>query len=311
MLGFIHEPRSRSWSHVMKLGIAVPHYGPALSDAGALRRFAIEAERLRYDTLWCGDRLFLPGELHGDYPGEDYPAYADRTHRFADPLVVVGALTSVTSNVRFNFSTLNAPLHHPVILARTLTTLDLLSDGRLDAGFGLGWMRDEYDTLGVPWSQRGARLDDLLGFLHAWWTADPVEYEGLGWSFPSSRAGLRPVQPGGPPVYLAGTTTTALTRVGRRASGWLTFDSLPAEVRNAMWATVRRSAEEAGRDPGQLSQAVRVNAEPGESLEHLAGRLTVLAQDGVDEALVDFIFRYDSLQEVLDAAGHLADARGL
>lgn len=290
----------------MKLGIAVPHYGPALSDAAGLRHFAREAERLGYGTLWCGDRLFLPTELRGDYPGGDYSLYAARSHRFADPLAVVAALASVTSTVRFNFSTLNAPQHHPVILARTLTTLDLLSDGRLDAGFGLGWMRDEYDTLGLPWSQRGARLDDLLSFLRAWWTTDPVEHEGLGWSFPPSRVGLRPLQPGGPPVYLAGTATTALTRVGRRAAGWLTFDTIPPEVRNAMWTTVRRSAEAAGRDPQGLRQAVRVNAEPGEPVQHLAERLTRLREDGVDEALVDFFFCYDSLDEILDSAGHLA-----
>jgi alkanesulfonate monooxygenase SsuD/methylene tetrahydromethanopterin reductase-like flavin-dependent oxidoreductase (luciferase family) len=168
----------------MRLGIAVPHYGPALDDAAGLRRFAVETERLAYDTLWFSDRLFLPADLQGEYPGPNYADYAERSHRFADPLAVVAALTSVTGTIRFNFSTFNAPQHHPVILARTLTTLDMLSDGRLDAGFGLGWMRDEYDILGLPWSQRGARLDDLLSFLHTWWTSDQVEHEGLGWSFP-------------------------------------------------------------------------------------------------------------------------------
>jgi probable F420-dependent oxidoreductase len=293
----------------MRLGIAVPHYGPALIDAAGLRRFAVEAEGLGYDTLWFGDRLFLPTELRGEYPGGDYSVYAERSHRFADPLAVVAMLTAVTDTVRFNFSTFNAPQHHPVILARTLTTLDVLSDGRLGAGFGLGWMRDEYDTLGLSWSQRGARLDDLLTFLQAWWTTDPVEHEGPGWTFPRSRVGLRPVQPGGPPVELAGTTGAALARVGRRATGWLTFDAIPPEARNAMWATVRRTAEEAGRDPARLRQVVRVNAEPGETVEHVAGRLTELADDGVDEALVDFFFRYDALDQFLEAAHRIAGLR--
>jgi alkanesulfonate monooxygenase SsuD/methylene tetrahydromethanopterin reductase-like flavin-dependent oxidoreductase (luciferase family) len=200
----------------MKLGIAIPHSGPALSTAADLRRFAAETERLGYATLWSADRLFLPTDLQGEYPGTGYPLYAERTNRFADPLTVVGTLAAVTSRVRFNFSVLNGPLYHPIILARALTTLDFLSDGRLDAGFGLGWMRDEYDTLGLDWSQRGARLDDLLSFLHTWWTTNPVEYAGDGWSFPSARVGLRPVQAGGPPLYLAGTGERALDRVGRR-----------------------------------------------------------------------------------------------
>lgn len=291
----------------MRLGIAVPHYGPALSSATDLRRFAVEAERLGYARLWCGDRLFLPTDLKGDYPGTDYPIYAERGNRFADPLTVVGTLAAVTSTIRFNFSTLNAPLYPPVILARALTTLDFLSDGRLDAGFGLGWMRDEYDTLDLPWSRRGALLDDLLSFLHSWWTTNPVEYEGRGWSFPRSQVGLRPVQPGGPPVYLAGVTERALERVGRRATGWLTFDAIPPEVRSAMWATVCRSAEQAGRDPRQLTQVVRVNGEPDESLEHIAERLARLAADGVDEALVDFFFTYTGIDDFLAAAERIAD----
>jgi probable F420-dependent oxidoreductase len=295
----------------MKLGIAIPHYGPALSSAAELRHFAVEAERLGYVTLWCGDRLFLPTDLQGDYPGSDadYQIYAQRGNRFADPLTVVSTLAAVTSTVRFNFSTLNAPLYHPVILARALTTLDFLSDGRLDAGFGLSWMRDEYDTLGLPWSQRGARLDDLLSFLDTWWTTNPVEYEGLGWSFPRSDVGLRPVRPGGPPVYLAGLTEPALERVGRRGSGWLTFDAIPPEMRNTMWSAVRHAAEDAGRDPQQLTQMVRVNGQPGESLESIAERLTRLEEDGVDEALVDFFFTYTTIDEFLKAAERIADLK--
>lgn len=290
----------------MKLGIAVPHYGPAMTSAAELRRFAVEAERLGYATLWAADRLHLPTDLKGDYPGVGYDIYAERGNRFADPLTVVGTLAAVTSTVRFNFSTLNAPLYHPVILARALTTLDFLSDGRLDVGFGLGWMRDEYETLNLPWEQRGARLDDVLSFLDAWWTTNPVEYKGLDWSFPRSAVGLRPVRAGGPPIYLAGTSPAALGRVGRRAQGWLTFDLLPTEARNAMWATVRQAAEQAGRDPEQLRQAVRVNGEPGETPEHIAERLARLADDGVDEALVDFFFTHTTMDEFLDAAARVA-----
>jgi alkanesulfonate monooxygenase SsuD/methylene tetrahydromethanopterin reductase-like flavin-dependent oxidoreductase (luciferase family) len=101
----------------------------------------------------------MPRELNTPYPGGDsHPEpYLARVSRLADPLAVVASLAAVTSRIRFRFnlSTLNAPLYEPVQPARVLTTLDFLSDGRLGAGFGLGWMREEYDALDVPWSHRG------------------------------------------------------------------------------------------------------------------------------------------------------------
>jgi probable F420-dependent oxidoreductase len=294
----------------MKLGISLPQFGPMLTDAASLRRFATRAEELGYGSLWTGDRLFVPLRPKSAYPGDDYSFYLERVGRNADPLTLVATAAAVTSHIRFNFSTLNAPLHEPVQLARSLTTLDFLSDGRLDVGFGLSWVRDEYDALGLQWANRGRRLDDILSFLDAWWTTNPVTFESPTLSLPPARVDLRPVQPGGPPVWLGGASEAALRRVGRRASGWLIFDSLPTEFAASLWEVARRSADAAGRDPDALKRSVRVNVDPGEQVDRITERLDKIAASGADEAVVEFNLALSTVDEALELAQEVIQKRG-
>lgn len=296
----------------MKFGMALPQYGPALGSVRDLGRFVTRIEELGYDTLWAAERLVMPLQIHSDVPAGDedtWSEYLDAIGAFGDPFPLVAAAAAVTDRIRFNFGTLNAPLHQPVRLAQTLTTLDVLSDGRIDAGFGLSWVRDEYDVLGLDWSSRGRRLDDTLDFLHVWWTENPVEYQSPFISLPPSRVDLRPVQAGGPPVYLGGSSQAALARVGRRAQGWMGFDRLPDDVSTSFWSTARHAAEAAGRDPDSLRKIIRVNGEPGESVSHIADRLARQAEQGADEVMVDFVFTYKTIDERLDAAAQLMDLK--
>lgn len=279
-----------------------------MGSAADLRRFVVDIEEMGYASLWAGDRLFTPLKVHSYPPGGNddfWAAYLETLGAFGDPFPVIAAAAAVTTRIRFNIGTLNAPLHQPIHLARTLTTLDVLCDGRLDVGFGLGWMRDEYDALGLPWSSRGKRLDDILTFLHAWWTTNPVEYQSSFISLPPSRVDLRPVQSGGPPIFLGGSSPVALDRVGRRAAGWIGFDTLPEETAQSLWSTARRAAEQAGRDPNALKKVVRVNGVQGESLSQLADRLARVAEQGADETVVDFAFTYPTMGERLYAADRL------
>jgi probable F420-dependent oxidoreductase len=291
--------------------MSLPQYGPAVSGAVDLADFVTQIEQLGYDSLWAGDRLFTPLHIHSPYPGGDDDAYEkdylETMSAFGDPFVVVAAAATVTSRMRLNFSTLNAPLHQPIHLARTLTTLDVLSGGRLDVGFGLGWMKDEYDALGLSWSSRGRRLDDILSFLRTWWTMNPVQYDSEFISLPPSQVGLRPVQVGGPPIYLGGASPAALARVGRSAVGWLGFDGLPEELEASLWSTARHEAEAVGRDPDDLKKVVRVNGERGETVEHLADRVARVEERGADEAIVDFVFSFPTLGERLEAAARVAE----
>lgn len=208
----------------MKLGFALPIVGPAVSGAAGLSAFCRGLEDLGYDTLWVGDRLVTPVDMHSTYPGKEQP-YPPQMTRYLDPVLLWTVAATATSRVRLNASTLSTFYYEPAHLARLLTTLDVLSDGRLEVGVGLGWMKDEYDIVrGADWHRRGKMLDNVLAFLHAWWTTTPVSWDSEFFSLPPVHADLRPVQAGGPPIWIGGASEAAMRRVGRSGTGWLGFE---------------------------------------------------------------------------------------
>jgi probable F420-dependent oxidoreductase len=247
-----------------------------------------------------------PLPLRG-HPEQPYPAEFTAA---LDPLVTLTAAATATTSVRLGMSTLNATWHNPLLLGRSLTSLDAVSGGRLDAGFGVGWMRDEYDAVGVPWERRGDRLEEILDVLDALWTTSPVEHDGQLFHIVRSAVDLRPVQPGGPPVLLGGFTPAAAERAGRRAAGWLGSWGPPAEFVDMLWRTTCTAAEKAGRDPGALRRETRVNPRPGQSVADLAGVLDGLQKSGVDGAFVDLTATTRSVDESLDVAAELIGTAG-
>ncbi|MDQ0774773.1 putative F420-dependent oxidoreductase [Streptomyces aurantiacus] len=294
----------------MKLGFTLPIIGPAISGAAGLATFSRGIEDLGYDTLWVGDRLVQPVEMHSIYPGKEQP-YPPQMKRYLDPVLLWTVAATATSRVRLNASTLSTFYYEPPHLARMLTTLDVLSEGRLEVGVGLGWMKDEHDiSRSADWSRRGRMLDDLLGFLHEWWTVNPVSWDSEFFSLPPVHADLRPVQAGGPPIWVGGASEAAMRRVGRSAVGWLGIDSLPEEVVDHLWSFARQAAQEAGRDPDALKKAIRINVEPGTSVASLADKLKRLAESGADEAFMDAFALFSGLDKMLDFAGQVIARTG-
>jgi alkanesulfonate monooxygenase SsuD/methylene tetrahydromethanopterin reductase-like flavin-dependent oxidoreductase (luciferase family) len=226
--------------------------------------------------------------------------------RYLDPVLLWTVAATATSRVRLNASTLSTFYYEPPHLARLLTTLDVLSDGRLDVGVGIGWMKDEHDIArSADWHRRGQMLDDLLAFLHAWWTTNPVSWDSQFFSLPPVHADLRPVQAGGPPIWVGGVSEAAMRRVGRSGTGWLGVEGLPDEVADHLWSIARLAAQDAGRDPDALKTAMRINLEPGTSVDSLAGKLERLAGSGIDEAFVDAFAVFPSLDQMLDFASQV------
>ena len=207
---------------------------------------------------------------------------------------------------------LNLPWYNPVLLARRLTTLDILSKGRLRLGFGIGWSVDEYDAAGVPWKERGRRADESLMALKAIWTKDPVEIQGLGFKVNKSHFGLRPVQKPHPPIYMAAYTPPAMARAAREANGWFPV-GIPLSAIGGMFDSMRGMVGEAGRNPDTFELVVRgnleiTNAPISENRADFTGTLEQIAQDvaatrklGANELVLDVQFAPDvtSLDERL------------
>ncbi|GAB2760121.1 TIGR03619 family F420-dependent LLM class oxidoreductase [Amycolatopsis magusensis] len=288
----------------MRLGIGLPHYG-AHADPAGIAAFAAHAEKVGYDSLWVGDRVLTPLEPSDLYPGgtPERP-YPPQFTRYFDPLVALTVAATATERIRLGSSTLIGTLHTPVLLARTLTSIDLVSRGRLDVGLGIGWMRSEYAAAGVPWAARGRRLDELMDALVAMWTGDPVAHDGPLWQIPPSRVDLRPVQRPHPPLLLGAQTDAALERVGRKADGWLPAGR-PFDVMARQWDVIRAAAERAGRDPGVLRRILRLNPRPGTTLTDVATQLSAAREAGIEEAFVDLHFITGDVAEATDRADEL------
>jgi probable F420-dependent oxidoreductase len=294
----------------MKLGFGIPVIGPAVSSAAGLSAFCAGLEDLGYDSLWAADRLVTPVAPQTPYPGKEQP-FPPQMTRNLDPVLLWTVAATATSRVRLNSSTLSTFYYEPPHLARLLTTLDVLSGGRLEVGVGLGWMKDEHDIArSADWHRRGKILDDLLAFLNAWWTTNPVSWDSQFFSIPPTHADLRPVQAGGPPIWIGGASEAAMRRVGRSAVGWLAFEGLPDDVVASWWSIARRAAEDAGRDPDALKTAMRINLEPNTSVDSLAGQLKRLAESGTDEAFVDAFAVFPSLDQTLEFASQLIARTG-
>lgn len=272
------------------LGFAVPQFGASVHDE--LARFASTAEQLGADSLWVGDRLLTPVNPAIGYAGG--PTIPEQFRASLDPFVALAVAAAVTSKVQLGSSVFVAPWYPPVQLARQLTSIDVVSGGRLLPGFGIGWSPDEYEAAGAPFAGRGAQLDELLDVLDALWTTNPVEHSGARWSVPESWVDLKPAQRPRPPVYLGAFTPPGLKRVGTRADGWMAGVQVPGglhlEALNWQRGVIDDAARVAGRDPSDIATYVRINVAEGTSVDQVAEGIALLADNGYPDAFVDFMY---------------------
>ncbi|MFB9567046.1 TIGR03619 family F420-dependent LLM class oxidoreductase [Saccharopolyspora hordei] len=293
----------------MRLGLTLPQFGP-FSDPTLVPTVAAEAEALGFESLWTGERVHAATDPITPYPGGTMP---EEFRSALDPLLVLTLAAHATTRPLLGTSTLSAPLHAPVHLARSLAGIDRLSGGRLIAGFGLSWSRDEYDAVAVPWRERGARLDETLDVLAALWSDDPVQHRGRFWTVTPGTFQPKPAQ-SHVPIYLGGVSPAAFRRIGRRADGWLGV-AMPVPALRDVLASIAEQARQAGRGP--IATAVRINAKlqatatdtPGTGpVEQLADHLHELAELGVEDAFVDLQFSTSTPAELLDTAARIRTA---
>lgn len=241
----------------MRLGFNLPHMGSAASPENVVRA-AERAESLGYDSVWVTDRLLFPVSPQTPYAGTPDGSLPDVYRTVLDPLESLAWAAAHTKRIALGTSVLDMPYYNPLILGRQLTTLDVLSGGRLRVGFGQGWSKDEHDGAGTSMKSRAARADEFLRALKAIWTSDPAEFSGRFFTIPKSSIQPKPVQKPHPPIYLAAFTPPALKRVATYADGWLPV-GVPVEGMKQMLDGIRGMAKEAGRKPNDIKLIVRAN----------------------------------------------------
>ncbi len=282
----------------MRLGFALPQIGP-VAGPDALVAVAQRAEALGFDSLWVLDRVLYPVNPRTPYPATRDGVLPDLYKRVLDPLETLTFVAAHTRRVALGTSVLNLPWYPPVLLAR-LTTLDVLSGGRLRVGFGMGWSLDEFEAAGAPMQERGKRADEIIAALKAIWTTDPVEFEGQYYRIPKSFIGPKPVQKPHPPIYMAAYTPPAMKRVAREANGWFPV-GVPLSAIPGMFEGIKGMAKEAGRDPASLELIVRANVEFSDaphgscadftgSLEQIVGDVAETRKLGAAEIVFDVQF---------------------
>ena len=243
----------------MRLGFNLPQIGPAAS-AKALVQVAQRAEELGYDSLWVTERLLFPTEPRTPYMATPDGSLPDAYKIVLDPIETLTYVAAHTSKIALGTSVIDIPYYNPVMLARRLTTLDVLSGGRLRLGMGQGWSEDEHEAVGASLKGRGKRADEFISVLKAIWMTDPVEFKGEFYTVPKSIIQPKPIQKPHPPIYLAAYAPSALKRVATMADGWLPA-GLPADAMTQMIGGIRSMAQEARRDPAKIDIIVRANIE--------------------------------------------------
>ncbi len=236
----------------VKVGVRLPHLGPCAAP-GLIQEFSATAERLGFDSLWTSDHLAFPRHsrsLHRGAVHED-DWYAERTPWF-ECLTTLAYAAGATSRIQLGTMVEVLPIRNPVLNARQLATIDALSGGRLLLGGGTGWMEEEAEALGMPWNERGARMEEHVALLRTLWTSQEryTSFHGRFYSFDEIDPRPHPAQ-NPPPILIGGYTPVAWRRAGRIGDGWIGA-GLPADKQAHAVAAVQRAASAAGRDPSSL-----------------------------------------------------------
>ena len=288
----------------MRIGFFLPQIGPA-ANVNSITKIATLAEELKYDSIWVTDRLLYPTNPQTSYYGGPLP---EPYKRVFDPLETLTFAAAHTGRVALGTSVLDIPFYNPVILARQLTTLDVLSSGRLRVGFGLGWSKDEYDATGASMKIRGERADEFIAILKAIWTTDPAEFHGKYFQLPKCIIQPKPVQKPHPPIYMAAYSPGAMKRTAKLANGWMPV-GMTIDQAKSTTTQLKNLAKDMGRDPADLKIILRYNlaitSQPqAKDRPFFSGTLTQIKDDiasvkayGPDELILDPTFSPDTQNE--------------
>jgi probable F420-dependent oxidoreductase len=196
-----------------------------------LAAVAAEAEERGVHVIWVGEHVVTFDAYASSYPYSDdgkLPLPAETG--LLEPFTTLAFLAALTTRVRLGTAMCLLPQRNPVYTAKEVSTLDWLSKGRVDLGIGVGWLREEFEALQVPWEQRGARTDEYLEVMRSLWCEEPSSYAGDFYRLAPCSQYPKPVQTPHPPIHIGGESDAALRRTARSAQGWHSFNRPPADL---------------------------------------------------------------------------------
>jgi probable F420-dependent oxidoreductase len=232
----------------VKFGIAFANAGP-LGDPEIAVGLARLAEDLGFESLWTVEHVVVPTGYASPYPysADGKMPGGDRV-AIADPLIWLAYVAAATERIRLGTGILILPQRNPLVLAKEVASLDRLSRGRVDLGVGVGWMREEFDALGVPFERRGARTDEYVEVMRRLWREPSTAFSGEFTKFADLNSYPKPAGSDGVPIHIGGHSEAAARRAGRIGDGFFPGRSEGRGL-EALLATMRTAATEAGRDP--------------------------------------------------------------
>jgi probable F420-dependent oxidoreductase len=258
------------------------HFGNSNAPGGeAAKRLALAAEQAGFESVIAVEHVVWPTNYASSYPyAPSGRLPGGPATRLPDPLIWFAYIGAVTTKLRFLTGILILPQRNPLVLAKELATLDEMTGGRISLGIGVGWLREEFEALGVPFEHRGRRTDEYIAAMRALWAKDDASFEGEFVKFRGMSCNPKPVS-GAVPIVVGGHTSTAARRAGRIGDGFFPATGAQLDV-EPLIALARQTAREAGRDPAALEITTGCpGALPGSGRDPLAA-IAERAAAGVD-----------------------------
>jgi probable F420-dependent oxidoreductase len=270
----------------MRIGVNLLNFGPGVSPE-ALAGWTQLAETLGYHFVMISDHVALTPDVVTRYPAPFY-----------DPFVTLAWLARATTRVELGTTVVILPYRHPLQTARLAANIDRLSGGRFIFGVGVGWARQEFEALGVPFERRGAMSNDYLAAIKAAWTSDPASHSGPFVSFRDVHTGPRPVRAPHPPIWVGGASEAAMRRAVLLGDAWHPIRIRVPWLRETGLPKLREIADKAGRPRPALCPRIRLRVTEtalaeeqrvaGEgSLDQVRADLEALARLGASYVLFD------------------------
>jgi probable F420-dependent oxidoreductase len=273
----------------MKIGIALGTVRPS-----RWAEISCEADRLGYESVWMPEHLVIPIAMDGSpYAGAEHPPVPPDVPVF-DAFAYLAYLAGRTEKIRFGTHVYNIGLRHPFVVARAVTTLDVVSDGRAEFGVGASWLEAEWNAVGLDFAGRGRRVDEALSLCQRLWSESVIEHHGENFDFGPVMFEPKPVQSPWPPIHIGGDGPAALRRAALVGDGWIPMNHAVEQIPEAA-ARLAQLRDDAGR-PGTVEITMGVPAD--------LDALRRAARAGVGRALVR---PWSTGRETIDGLRRFAD----